>query len=787
MNLLEQIKQKALQAKSVISKIANPQEPMKFPTTSQALSKSTEIATREKALGYYNQQGGIFNNPLAGELQNKVGMSRLDTQTDAYNQAPKQLKALAGNSPGLFNADFTGSMAVSKGLKKPAQQVSKNIFQGFKDLSTKLLEDLKGKSIVDKKFIEQRLVSSDLNLKQVEKNLILSKLDNYPDKIDVKDFAENIKTDLLPLEIKKSDTYKPGEQNWHKPESMIEEGGFTPKYESVSLPEDIRGNVSKYTEHIYESPIKTSAGNVHWQYQSDKYFGHTRIEDMADGITRRVIEDQSDLYQKGNFEKETELMSSDVVSALNSPDAYKRIKGKVYKNLEEEFQQVVNDDSLGLKYLVEKYGKDVVEDKLNGIRGADINTPKLLDKALDWIEKQGKGNKLAQYNDPTAHFRMVREEVKQAAIDGKTKLQFPTGETAMKIEGLGDRTQWYENVARDGDYNIDLTRSKLLTNDSLKVGKEINQSGNQSWIITDVLGDGKFKAVPKEAALEHMDDMGAKSLNEAIKDISSGNFRDVESFDISGKVDTNNPIYRFYEKDLGKYLKSKYNAKEITDKQGVKWYELDVNPELKNKPVEAFAKFAAPVGGVSAAANEYARKQLEKKYPNQPNSPYLQEESNKIQDSSFLNTPVDKVVNTLKCAESFCGNEEAFKNYIAKKAPWRLDLEDAEDKYGNAGKFGWVVGFTVGTRDDIEKMAKEGDIRYQKLLKKLNFDTEENAIKSALEYWKFRNTAHDKSGKPIGNKYEDIEEAYVNIYNASDVASGDRAKARENWKTHFNK
>ncbi len=44
--------------------------------------------------------------------------------------------------------------------------------------------------------------------------------------------------------------------------------------------------------------------------------------------------------------------------------------------------------------------------------------------------------KLEQYNDPTAHFRMIREEIAQAAVDGIQKLQFPTGETAMKIEGL---------------------------------------------------------------------------------------------------------------------------------------------------------------------------------------------------------------------------------------------------------------------------------------------------------------------------------------------------------------
>ena len=77
------------------------------------------------------------------------------------------------------------------------------------------------------------------------------------------------------------------------------------RYENISLPDDTRGNVANYTEHIYESPIKTSAGGIHFADTGSKnYFGHTRIEDMADNKTRRVIEVQSDLYQKGNLEQE---------------------------------------------------------------------------------------------------------------------------------------------------------------------------------------------------------------------------------------------------------------------------------------------------------------------------------------------------------------------------------------------------------------------------------------------------------------------------------------------------
>lgn len=38
-----------------------------------------------------------------------------------------------------------------------------------------------------------------------------------------------------------------------------------------------------------------------------------------------------------------------------------------------------------------------------------------------------------------------------------------------------------------------------------------------------------------------------------------------ENFSIEIKIDTNNPIYKFYEKEVGKYLKNNYAGKLITD------------------------------------------------------------------------------------------------------------------------------------------------------------------------------------------------------------------------------
>ena len=47
-------------------------------------------------------------------------------------------------------------------------------------------------------------------------------------------------------------------------------------------------------------------------------------------------------------------------------------------------------------------------------------------------------------------------------------------------------------------------------------------------------------------------------------------------------------------KSIGKYLKGKYGAKIVKDKNGVSWWEVDVKPEEGKAPIEAFGMAAAP-------------------------------------------------------------------------------------------------------------------------------------------------------------------------------------------------
>lgn len=418
---------------------------------------------------------------------------------------------------------------------KPGKQLPE--FKGFTDLSTKTLEKLAGRRSVSNQFIADLVKSPDI--KKAERDIIQKVLDTYTDQpnIPVKEFADKVKLELLPLRF----------------ESSLE---GEPRYEFVHLPEAVKGDVENYHEKIYQSPVKTSAGQVHFNSDSndnDSYFAHTRVDETSDGSIRRVLEMQSDLFQKGRLDKE----DWGAAENLRAQESYT-------KNGMDEMNQ--NSAAQAIKQRAEK-------------RLADIS-------------------KLAAYEN-IWHERIIREEVKQAANDGKTILQFPTGETAMKIEGLGENTRWFD---RENARSANPTSIKV---EDLKAGKELfqNNVGNGNpdgyWVITEVLENGKFKAVPKQwldnvnsGQIERIRTRDAKDNNtQYIHDNNKVLKEREETFDISNKLDTNSPIYRFYENTVAKYIKNNYGAVRVTDPQGIEWFEVAVSKSAQRKPVVAYKKY----------------------------------------------------------------------------------------------------------------------------------------------------------------------------------------------------
>lgn len=405
------------------------------------------------------------------------------------------------------------------------KEFAKGPFRGFSDLTTKLIDRLRGHSVVSEKFIREMTNAADL--KQPERDLIREALDDYKaetgkDEVNVADFANQVKTELLPLRRVIPSSVRSDLQDY--------------RYEGINLPTELRGPVSDYRENIYESPINTSASNIHFGDDSQNYFAHTRTEDLpADGVltnpndsdlspqgnTRRVLEVQSDLFQKG--------------------------------------AETLNENISNAEYDSGKEAGDEMRSKLDPYRN-------------------------------TWHERIIREEVKQAAKDGKDLLQFPSGETAMKIEGLGSTDVFVSGHGTTG--------LRPTTEADLKVGAMLERAGegdagNSAWIVTDVGENGKFKAVPKR----FVDDItrtvnndraySAEVKQSIIKD-AIANTHLKESFDISGKIDTENPIYRFYQKQVRNYLIRRYGARDITDKQGVSWTQVHVQQKFATDAVEAF-------------------------------------------------------------------------------------------------------------------------------------------------------------------------------------------------------
>ena len=500
----------------------------------------------------------------------------------------KEETVIKDNTPERFNrmfnqgvVDFRANEEAIAGFNKEIP--AKDAFNDEGDLTLKTITKLQGRTTVSKEFIDNLTNSADI--KQVERDLIREALKTEGNTVNVKEFADKVKVELLPLKILKS------------PDAGYKD---TRLFEGMVLPDELRGNVSNYTENVYQSPINTEAGNIHFSYlqgvpgmRPDHYFGHTRIEDMGDKNTRRVIEVQSDLFQKGNLEKE------------NS-----------------HWTLLTGNENL-IK-LTERVGKSGV------------------DKMME--ERRKEVQKLGQYNDPTAHFRMVREEIRQAAKDGKTRLQFPTGETAMKIEGLGEANRWSFFPEEDSEELVDLSPSDL------KVGLKINMSDRaQNWVITDVLGDGKFRAITKYKL-----DQWNGNIDEAKHD-------GAETFDISGKVDTNNPIYRFYEKDLGRYLKNNYNAVPVTDDKGVTWYEVPIEKGMAKLPVPAF-NVGERISGLRSELDA-AQRRLDMAVANQDQEgmseriPELKEAVDKLRQkiSDLKNPPLIKARAVLVHAENRVG------------------------------------------------------------------------------------------------------------------------------------
>jgi len=418
---------------------------------------------------------------------------------------------------------------------KELGEIAPKLFTGLKNISTKLLE----------KF---RSMPTEIKIGRVEEII------NKAKKEGIKAIDEYTVRRAIQKNTKK------GMVNLTKVASDVEEQLVpltatpvkSPRWSGIG--EDFIGD-GKYGEIVYQSPIKTSAGDVHYpkrfsgeiqgksviEQSYPNYFSHIRYEDMADGKTRKILETQSDLFQKGRLELE---------------------KTRTLEGSRQAGRELMTG----------------VKEQLPG--------------GLAKLEPYSS-------NDPLAQLRTFREEVKRAAKDGKDTLLIPSGETAMKIEGLGEQAKWFfTNKTGEGTRKI---TSGNLTADS--IGKNIvNDASGNDWIITDILGEGKFKAMPKEhfdsfAESKGVQNLSGEDLMSYAEQHATKNFwGSKETFDISGKVDTQHFVYKLNEEAIPREArKMGLNVEGKINVDNGDWWKIKIPPERAGMPIEAFG--AIPLMG----------------------------------------------------------------------------------------------------------------------------------------------------------------------------------------------
>jgi hypothetical protein len=398
-------------------------------------------------------------------------------------------------------------------------------YKGEKNVTLITLEKLRERRVVSRQFIVELCQSQ--TVKQAERDLMYKVLNRFSpySKIPVEKFAREVKKELIPLRGKDMDT------DSHRAEAL----DFR-----------LRRDVQQYKEIVYQSPIPTRAGRTHFKKYFGqeaptprRYFAHTRFEDMKDSITRRVLEVQSDLFQK------------------NGLDSYEEVESmaRVPAELKEEYQTLFNGKVLTLKAMHRLF-----EIRKIGVQNRKEELLILEAYRNSWQE------------------RIIREEMRQAALTGKNRMLFPTGETAIEIDWFKQRIQNTFRLEESG---------KDVVAEDLKEGKGIYHHGKY-WIVTAVHENGKFTALPRGVYEETQGEL--RSTDPVIQTMGKQMMKNqAQSFDLSQKINTNDPIYRFYEKEIGSYLQKNHDAVRTTDNDGVSWWETPLQKEIAEKPVLAFS------------------------------------------------------------------------------------------------------------------------------------------------------------------------------------------------------
>lgn len=445
--------------------------------------------------------------------------------------------------------------------KQGLQDVREEYFQEPTRLTSKYL---KFKEIAGKEFVSFQQAMNAVKgagLKQAEADIITAVLETqFKDqkKISVAALQDAIVGELLPLEVK---------------DSM--------KYADYGL-----GNVQMSgwdaTTHIYDGPVEHGISG-HFGGETTKLFGHTRI--VQKGKVRAITEVQSDFFQKTRGD---DLRIPSVSSVNKALEIIEKYKGLTLSEAKADLHSGLRSNSAVMNALWTDSPNGSAEYMLyNILKASDASG--WYKNAVQVLKQQipiAKGIDEMKIYANIWHERMIKEEIRLAAMDGVKTLRIVTPRTLAFIEQ-------YVGTGDDIPYTYDDE-----SGDVLQVGDVISMDGYDYYVFESdessivVVGKESGTTVPRTKDSYEMDFEGttyyfprerSETLSQPIAYKSGAGF----SVDDLPEVQRN--TYDFYKNKVNPYFKKlrKDNVREVTDENGFTWLETDITKQ-DAQAVEAF-------------------------------------------------------------------------------------------------------------------------------------------------------------------------------------------------------
>jgi hypothetical protein len=393
--------------------------------------------------------------------------------------------------------------------------------------------------------------------------------------------------------------------------------------------------------------------------------------------TRRILEVQSDLFQKGRDKKQLDKTDEgfDIDNAGNKFEQF-TIDGIKYVGLNGHYSLEDSNDPFGTiektitkeEFLskFEEYRKD------NPVDNNKNQFLQLLNKDSNWVTF------------------FIKSIIQDSARKGYEQIIFPSGNTASKVEG---HTTLEEFKRHKEDRIKELEEKKKTASD------------NKPWLVSEIIGSKKHYFNTEEEANEFRRTNGREnfysatptsSLKDSLKNVEDINNeiaqlkKELERVEKEGFAALK-PIYNFYENTVTNILKKQgYNPVKITDEYGNTWNEVTI----ENSHQESIS-FQPNITEEQQQERESYKKLLDE-------LDLTQEEKNKASEIFNETQDLDDVI-------SLQPNITPFDNINSQLINLRDKLEDKYEKWklSNKHNFG-------------NKEYKEKNLEFYNTIKELN-------------------------------------------------------------------